>query len=86
MKFIKNWKTKLKTEFNARVKEKINMSLGQAMSETASEYGYEINPEDMEKIFVKTQTLDEKELAAVTGGNEEDDSDYGMPDNDPYEV
>ena len=40
----------------------------------------------MEKIFVKTQTLDEKELAAVTGGNEEDDSDYGMPDNDPYEV
>ena len=56
------------------------------MSETASEYGYEINPEDLEKIFVKTQTLDEKELAAVTGGNEEDDSDYGMPDNDLYEV
>lgn len=56
------------------------------MSEIASEYGYETNPEVLEKIFVKTQTLDEKELAAVTGGNEEDNSDYYMPDNDPYEV
>ena len=51
------------------------------MSEIASEYGYETNPEDLEKIFVKTQTLNEKELAAVTSGNEEDDLDYGMPDN-----
>ena len=43
----------VKKEFEAKVKEKTNMPLAQAISLTASEFGYETSPEELEKIFKK---------------------------------
>ena len=57
-----------KKEFEAKVKEKTNMPLAQAISITASEYGYETSPEELEKIFVVNQDLDENELEKIGGG------------------
>ena len=59
-----------KKEFEAKVKEKTNMPLAQAISITASEYGYETSPEELEKIFVVNQDLDENELEKIGGGVE----------------
>ena len=55
------------------------------MSETARELGFDLSVDELEKIFVSAQELDENELRVVAGGDLEENHPEDEPDYDPYE-